>query len=113
MDEQILGRKNIRISGGALSKDFVAKFELVVTDDLTEQGKNAHAMKSIVIEYQKIRDEGNEASLRELEAQGTVTIKASECAGDPLAKALGKMSQTEKDDLRKRLIAEYEAQLNE
>ena len=106
MDEKILGQKKIRVSGGALPDNFVAKFTLVIIDDLSESAKNEHAMKSLVIDFQKIRDEGNTVKLREMERKGTVRIKASECGGDPLAKSLAKLTPAEKRDLLKKLQAD-------
>ena len=102
MNEKILGTKVVRLSGGNLSDTTKVKLTLVVEDDLTETAKNAAAMSSIVIEWQKCRDTLSDEVALAMNGT-TVTIKASEAAGDPLERLLAKMTPEQMSALAKRL----------
>ena len=102
MDEKILGIKTVRLSGGNLSDKVKVKLTLKVIDDLTDLARNEAALKSIVIEWQKCRDTLSDEQALALEGE-TITIKASEAAGDPLERLLAKLSPEQKKALAKRL----------
>lgn len=102
MDEKILGTKVVRLSGGNLSDTTKVKLTLVVIDDLTELAKDAAAMSSVVIDWQKCRDTLTDQQALAMNG-GTVKIKASEAAGDPLERLLAKMTPEQMAALAKRL----------
>jgi hypothetical protein len=114
-EQKIIAVKKVGISGGNLSTNFKATFNLKVIDDITIEEKNELAMKSLVIMFQKIRDTETEEKIREMEKLGTVTKNASELmekkARQPLTpeRALSSIINSANEELIERAIKELQA----
>jgi hypothetical protein len=116
MDEKkIIAVKKVGISGGNLSTNFKATFNLTVIDDITIEEKNELAMKSLVIMFQKIRDTKTEQEIKDMEKLGNVEVKASELmekkARQPLTpeRALTSIVNSNDEELIERAIKELQA----
>lgn len=78
-DEKILGRKQVKVSGGNLPDNYEARYTLEVVDDITESIKTELMMRSLVIDHQKDRSvKGIMPTLDARTKAGVFRVKASE-----------------------------------